>query len=73
MSHIIKLSDQANGDAMHRTYEHRIETLGDIRAVAAFLQAQLQKANREGRELYVETWETYFEPPDRIVAKGGIR
>lgn len=67
--HIIKLGDRANGDALHRTYEHRVETLSDIRVFVAYLTAQLQKANREGRELYVEAWETYVEAPTALVTK----
>lgn len=61
--HLIKLSDKGGGDPMHRTYEQQISTMADIRVLVAHLQCELQKANREGRELFVELWSDYKEPP----------
>lgn len=59
MTHLIKLSEKGNGDALHRTYCQQISTLQDIRELVAHLQIILQKANREGRELFIEAWEDY--------------
>ena len=47
---------------MHRTYEQQIQTLADIRVLVAHLQCELQKANREGRELFVELWSDFQKP-----------
>lgn len=61
MTHLIKLSDKGGGDALHRTYQQPVSTLADIREFVAHLNVEVQKANREGRELFVELWSDYYQ------------
>lgn len=71
MTHLIKLSERGNGDALHRTYQQPISTLADIRELVAHLQIEVQKANREGRELFVELWTDYPEPKRTTLLPSG--
>lgn len=59
--HLIKLSEKAGGDPLHRIYDQQIQTLSDIRVLVSHLQIELLKANREGRELHVELWTEHRE------------
>lgn len=52
----IPLSEKYGGETLERTYEQKLEDEADLRVAIAYLRAELQKANREGRELHIELW-----------------
>lgn len=58
MSHLIKLS-KTGGRPVHRIYEQQVTTQADIRELNGNLQALVNGANREGRELVIEIWTDY--------------
>lgn len=71
MTHLIKLS-KTGGSPVHRIYEQKVATQGEIRELTANLQALVNGANRDGRELVVEIWteyreKTYETKPERYV------
>ncbi len=67
--HLIKMSENFGGDACHRIHEQKVACEADIRELVAHLYCEMQKANREGREILVELWTDLREQKPALVTR----
>lgn len=67
MNHIM-LTGERGGEPLNRLYEQRIATEADLREAFAHLRCELLKANREGREVFIELWSEQGKPMPRMAS-----